>query len=600
MAAALMDAGLSRAEVEEALLAEFRFESDKKKNDQDEIEIEFQFEEPHASLVAEPSKLFSQHGPDSVHSSLSDYGGGGVRDPWQRSCHSLATFATGGVRDPWQRSCHSATTFATETSRPSNYRVESSRDLSSLNDSGNTTPSGQCPVVSSDERRKSPGLKPGAVYVKSDPREKNSNKDEILSEMANFEVALRLESEKKMRSAGRSGKLDRYGTSRSSGSSSSLNNGKLRGPSHLKKQMEPNSSRLKEPPRQAYTLTAQVLKERLAHSRPSLKTTETAESRKTERLAPRQELGERSSYRRSVTAFDESQDEEPLPSWTLHNRPKKPGYMRVSPAPQIEAAPSSRSRRRSSRSGRRNSPPHHFEYNRQISPRRRRNSPPEYYEDRRRNCPPDNYYEDKRRNCQPDYDSEHQIQRSRPESADYHQGRSNFRENKSRNGQPYYDRDSRERHDSREYERRGRHSPPEHANGGRHSLPDFHTDQHDQRTRRDDRPRPRENGKQPVEIEISPNVWMQLRGADETWEAVQVGGYAPAMCLSCNLDLLAIVDAEYVLCPSCRVVSPIMDDGSGFRSEESAVNHGVGLGFKVEDLKRWQDELARGIFKGFS
>jgi hypothetical protein len=93
---------------------------------------------------------------------------------------------------------------------------------------------------------------------------------------------------------------------------------------------------------------------------------------------------------------------------------------------------------------------------------------------------------------------------------------------------------------------------------------------------------------------------MQLRGADETWEAVQVGGYAPAMCLSCNLDLLAIVDAEYVLCPSCRVVSPIMDDGSGFRSEESAVNHGVGLGFKVEDLKRWQDELARGIFKGFS
>jgi hypothetical protein len=70
---------------------------------------------------------------------------------------------------------------------------------------------------------------------------------------------------------------------------------------------------------------------------------------------------------------------------------------------------------------------------------------------------------------------------------------------------------------------------------------------------------------QPVEVEISPNVWMAfLRGANETWSTVANGFYALTMCLSCDSNLLVILDAEFVLCPSCRVVSPIMDDGSGF------------------------------------
>jgi hypothetical protein len=92
---------------------------------------------------------------------------------------------------------------------------------------------------------------------------------------------------------------------------------------------------------------------------------------------------------------------------------------------------------------------------------------------------------------------------------------------------------------------------------------------------------------------------MALRGADETWSAVVNGFYAPTMCLICDLNLLVILDAEFVLCPSCRVVSPIIDDGSGFRSSEddneSGDKHGVGLGFTVESLMRWQDEMARGI-----
>jgi hypothetical protein len=100
-------------------------------------------------------------------------------------------------------------------------------------------------------------------------------------------------------------------------------------------------------------------------------------------------------------------------------------------------------------------------------------------------------------------------------------------------------------------------------------------------------------------MEVSPNVWMALRGANETWSAVENGFYAPTMCLSCDLNVLVIFDAEFVLCPSCRIVSPITDDGSGFRSteddKESGDKHGVGLGFKVEDLMKWHDEMARGI-----
>jgi phage FluMu protein Com len=91
---------------------------------------------------------------------------------------------------------------------------------------------------------------------------------------------------------------------------------------------------------------------------------------------------------------------------------------------------------------------------------------------------------------------------------------------------------------------------------------------------------------------------MKLRGADETWVAVQNGQYAPTVCLSCEKNLLVILDVECVLCPACRVVSPILvdDDACGYRDKDcKPSNHGVGLGFTVEDLLRWQDEMARGI-----
>jgi hypothetical protein len=87
-------------------------------------------------------------------------------------------------------------------------------------------------------------------------------------------------------------------------------------------------------------------------------------------------------------------------------------------------------------------------------------------------------------------------------------------------------------------------------------------------------------------IEISPGVHVRLRGADETWKAVENDFYMPAECICCESTIFCIQNADYVLCPDCRVVS---------RMEELSSHGmgGVGLGFKYEDLARWQESILR-------
>jgi hypothetical protein len=87
-------------------------------------------------------------------------------------------------------------------------------------------------------------------------------------------------------------------------------------------------------------------------------------------------------------------------------------------------------------------------------------------------------------------------------------------------------------------------------------------------------------------IEISPGVHVRLRGADETWKAIENDYYMPAECVCCESTIFCIQNADYVLCPDCRVVSRM----------EGISSHGiggVGLGFKYEDLARWQDTILR-------
>jgi hypothetical protein len=94
--------------------------------------------------------------------------------------------------------------------------------------------------------------------------------------------------------------------------------------------------------------------------------------------------------------------------------------------------------------------------------------------------------------------------------------------------------------------------------------------------------------RQDLKIEISPNVWVRLRGADETWACVEQDFYMPVVCFGCSSELCCIQDADFVLCPLCRVVSPM--DGI---VDTTASSGGVGLGFTFDDLLKWQSEIVR-------
>lgn len=46
------------------------------------------------------------------------------------------------------------------------------------------------------------------------------------------------------------------------------------------------------------------------------------------------------------------------------------------------------------------------------------------------------------------------------------------------------------------------------------------------------------------------------------------------------------MDANYVLCPTCKVVSPMEGCAEG-----GGLDGGVGLGFTFDDLQQWQHEI---------
>jgi len=81
-----------------------------------------------------------------------------------------------------------------------------------------------------------------------------------------------------------------------------------------------------------------------------------------------------------------------------------------------------------------------------------------------------------------------------------------------------------------------------------------------------------------LQIEIEPGFFAELRGAEETTHAVAVGQVVDCSCILCSLPLLCIRDAEFVLCPDCKVVSPLFHGNTGGRG-------GVGLGLRAEQLE---------------
>lgn len=107
----------------------------------------------------------------------------------------------------------------------------------------------------------------------------------------------------------------------------------------------------------------------------------------------------------------------------------------------------------------------------------------------------------------------------------------------------------------------------------------------------------------PAMIPIAPGVTARLRGADETWSCIERDCYSPTVCLACSLELCCIQDADFVICPVCKVVSPLEEGGfasdvaavstleGSSSTSSSATEQSVGLGFTLDDLGRWQFEI---------
>ena len=78
-------------------------------------------------------------------------------------------------------------------------------------------------------------------------------------------------------------------------------------------------------------------------------------------------------------------------------------------------------------------------------------------------------------------------------------------------------------------------------------------------------------------VEIVPGEFVPLRGSGETWEAIQTGNVTRSTCTCCSLELMCIADADLVMCPGCRVISPV---------ERGPGGGGLGLGMSVRDAQR--------------
>jgi hypothetical protein len=86
-------------------------------------------------------------------------------------------------------------------------------------------------------------------------------------------------------------------------------------------------------------------------------------------------------------------------------------------------------------------------------------------------------------------------------------------------------------------------------------------------------------------IEISPGLFATIRGADETRNAIEQNFVIYPNCMSCNMNLTCIADADYVLCPECKVISPSGSDIESYSDIGSSGGGGggggVGLGVRT-------------------
>jgi hypothetical protein len=78
------------------------------------------------------------------------------------------------------------------------------------------------------------------------------------------------------------------------------------------------------------------------------------------------------------------------------------------------------------------------------------------------------------------------------------------------------------------------------------------------------------------QVELLPGHYVPLIGSDETWQAFCEDNVIHIECSSCQMFLYCKRTAEMVMCPGCRMISPIDEvDDVGRRAE------GLGLGLSV-------------------
>jgi hypothetical protein len=101
----------------------------------------------------------------------------------------------------------------------------------------------------------------------------------------------------------------------------------------------------------------------------------------------------------------------------------------------------------------------------------------------------------------------------------------------------------------------------------------------------------------PSEIEVTPGVFVPLRGSNETWQAIKTGCTISTHCVSCHAKLHVIEDAALVVCQECWMVSPVTQrlgdiqfELDGEDNECNMTIYGVGLGIKGDEVLQWIKE----------
>ena len=108
--------------------------------------------------------------------------------------------------------------------------------------------------------------------------------------------------------------------------------------------------------------------------------------------------------------------------------------------------------------------------------------------------------------------------------------------------------------------------------------------------------------------EVWPGVYEPLRSAQETWGAIENDFFVPSICVTCHTHMFCIQDSRFVLCPQCRVVSPLHQEapppnycgttahharGHQHQQQQQQQVRGIGLGFTYDQLCDWQGDILR-------